>query len=361
MSMQSGTRGDSQQTPPVLSATTFFTHLISHLIPIAFCCLSQCFCVSRHLISATVYDWTAQQTMQWRRRKESFLESADWWRPGGGRPRPDSSQLITTPQHARTPTPRTPSFQGSASPSPLTGTATAGRGKNAIVPQPSPVECVAHPVLAMAQHEASSSSARAGSGTCRPTPSSSVRPRRINWLATPRSGRTTKSTAMPVAASTASTAASVPVLPISAATHQKASDGTLETDRTCVDAMSTDRSASSAATGAEAAPATPVPEPLRPQRVGLCSPLVTTESVSASSSQQPLQSILHSPEEQTTVSRRRLPSREMMGAAGDVAEGSSSTSTDGAARQRLDRSVTEQAIGWMRTVNDGVLKLPEMP
>ena len=127
-----------------------------------------------------------------------------------------------------------------------------------------------------------------------------------------------------------------------------------------MDAMSTDRSASSAATGAEAAPATPVPEPLRPQRVGLCSPLVTTESVSASSSQQPLQSILHSPEEQTTVSRRRLPSREMMGAAGDVAEGSSSTSTDGAARQRLDRSVTEQAIGWMRTVND-VLKLPEMP
>ena len=198
------------------------------------------------------------------------------------------------------------SLSRAASPSPLTGTATAGRGKNAIVPQPSPVECVAHPVLAMAQHEASSSSAGAGSGTCRPTPSSSVRPRRINWLATPRSGRATKSTAMPVAASTASTAVSVPVLPISVATHQKASDGTLETDRTCVDAMSTDRSASSAAAGAEAAPATPVPEPLRPQRVGLCSPLVTTESVSASSSRQdqPLQSILHSPENNNSVTLR---------------------------------------------------------
>ena len=42
-----------------------------------------------------------------------------------------------------------------------------------------------------------------------------------------------------------------------------------------------------------------------------------------------------------------------MGAAGDVAAGSSSTSTDGAARQRLT-AVYRAAIGWMRTVNDGV-------
>ena len=61
------------------------------------------------------------------------------------------------------------------------------------------------------------------------------------------------------------------------------------------------------------------------------------------------------PAASSQIQRPPRPSRERMGAAGDDgANVSVGTRAD-------EESVTDRAIGWMREVNTGVLKLPEMP
>ena len=56
----------------------------------------------RHLISATMVDWTTQQAAQWHRRGSSALAAADWWLPGGGR-RHDPDALINATANPTTP------------------------------------------------------------------------------------------------------------------------------------------------------------------------------------------------------------------------------------------------------------------
>ena len=133
-------------------------------------------CPSRprsHLISATVYDWTAQQAAQWQKRKQSVLAAADWWRPGGGRPRyTDANAINTTPQNAR------------GQPSPLQSHPTVGRGKNTFSCRPSPahspVTCVAHPIAAAAAASSANAAARA---TPQPlSPAELKEARKIEWL-----------------------------------------------------------------------------------------------------------------------------------------------------------------------------------
>ena len=59
--------------------------------------------IVRHLISATMRDWTAQQAAQWHSRGVSALQALDFWRPGGGRNRERDALLVS--QGIMTPSP----------------------------------------------------------------------------------------------------------------------------------------------------------------------------------------------------------------------------------------------------------------